>query len=62
MNRSKGAKKVGPPQKNSLDPLLLLTLLDGQSDRKSCTQTAPREFLNPTRRGGAFNARPEQKW
>ena len=22
MNRSEGAKKVGPPQKNSLDPLL----------------------------------------
>ena len=26
MKRSKGAKKVGPPQKNNLDPLLLLSL------------------------------------
>ena len=25
MNRSEGGKKIGPPQKNSLDPLLLLT-------------------------------------
>ena len=30
MNRSEGAKKVGPPQKNSLDPLLQLAELTGQ--------------------------------
>ena len=27
MNRSEGAKKVGPPQKNSLDPLLPIILI-----------------------------------
>ena len=26
MNRSEGAKKVGPPQKNNLDPLLILMI------------------------------------
>ena len=26
MNRSEDAKKVGPPQKNSLDPLLIICL------------------------------------
>ena len=41
MNRSEGAKKVGPPQKNSLDPLLIVAFL----------------FMNPTVRYHLGNPR-----
>ena len=45
MNRSEGPKKVGPPQKNSLDPLLYI-VAKGQSEQ---CEAQPRER-------GAFGA------